>query len=247
MHLRHLTSSRLIPLIALLALTGCAGQSSQSQPSPSGAQIDSIPPPDGTIVLFDGRDFSHWIGADGTPVRWKIVRDTMEIVPGTGSLVTRTPFRDFLLHVEFNLPQPPAEARGQARSNSGVYIQRCYEVQILDSFGIEAGRRDGGALYGFKAPDQNACRPPGEWQSYDITFRSPRWEGEGATARKVENARITVLHNGVPIHDDVELPNKTGAGRPEGPEPGPILLQDHGHPVRFRNIWLVPQNRSAPR
>ncbi|HUU96968.1 MAG TPA: DUF1080 domain-containing protein [Phycisphaerae bacterium] len=105
---------------------------------------------------------------------------------------------------------------------------------------LDAKSNDCGALYGLKAPDKNACHKPGAWQTYDITFRAACFEGEGQHAKKVHNARITVCHNGVLIHDDVELPNKTGAGEPEGPEPRPIMLQDHGNKVRFRNIWIVP-------
>jgi len=204
------------------------------------ALADVAAAPESAVVLFEGTDFSHWTNVDGGPAGWKIVDDAMQVVPGSGSIMTKERYRDFHLHVEFNVPQSPRTAQGQGRGNSGVYLLRRYEVQILDSFGIQAGRGDCGALYNARAPDRNACRPPGRWQSYDITFRSPRYVGEGTELKKTENARITVLHNGTLIHDDVELANKTGAGRPEGPEPGPILLQDHGHAVRFRNIWIVP-------
>lgn len=240
MHARLIALPQLIILVVLMSLTGCAAQSQQSGTSLPSAPLDSFSRPDGAIVLFDGHGFSHWIGADGGPVRWTIVGDAMQVEPGAGSIVTQDSYRDFRLHLEFNVPGPPPQARGQARGNSGVYIQRRYEVQILDSFGIEAGSRDCGALYRFKAPDHTVCRAPGQWQSYDITFRSPRWAGEGSTVRKIEDARISVTHNGVLVHDDVALPDKTGAGRAEGPEPGPLLLQDHGHPVRFRNIWIIP-------
>ncbi|UCD74478.1 MAG: DUF1080 domain-containing protein [Phycisphaerales bacterium] len=229
--------------MAVTQIHGCANRPQpevQSPPPQTASSSNELSPIRGTIALFDGTGFSHWIGADGGPVEWEIVDGAMQVAPGTGSIITTEPFRDFLLHVEFNIPQSPPDARGQGRGNSGVYIQRRYEVQILDSFGLEAGPGDCAALYRFKAPDENACRKPGEWQTYDITFRSPRWEGQGENARKIENARITVIHNGVLIHDEVELQNKTGAGRTEGPEPGPILLQDHGHKVRFRNIWIVP-------
>jgi hypothetical protein len=204
------------------------------------ALADLAAPPPGGTVLFDGDDMNSWTGAEDGPVGWKIIDGVMQVVPGADSIITRDRYRDFRLHVEFNLPESPPEAKDQGRGNSGVYIQRRYEVQILDSFGLEAGKGSCGALYNMRPPDRNAAAKPGQWQSYDITFRSPRWIGEGDAVTKVENARITVIHNGVLIHDDVELPNKTGAGRPEGPEPGPILLQDHGHAVRFRNIWIMP-------
>jgi hypothetical protein len=168
----------------------------------------------------------------------------MRVVPGTDSIMTRENYQDFQLHVEFNVPELPPPVKGQSRGNrgnSGVYLQRRYEVQILDSFGQESENFDCGALYRFKSPDRNMCKPPGEWQTYDITFHAPRWEGEGESLKKVTNARISVLQNGVMVHNHVELPTKTGAGRKEGPEPGPILLQDHGNEVMFRNIWVVPQ------
>jgi hypothetical protein len=191
------------------------------------------------IVLFDGKDFSHWTDQNGKPVRWEIVGDAMKIVPKTGSIITKRNYKDFKLHVEFKLPQLPPEVKGQGRGNSGVYIQRRYEIQILDSYGQPPRNNEGGSIYKFKAPDKNACKKPGEWQSYDITFRAARFEGEGKNAKKVKNARITVKQNGILIHDDVEVPNKTGAGQKEGPEPGPILLQDHGNEVWFRNIRIV--------
>jgi hypothetical protein len=138
--------------------------------------------------------------------------------------------------VEFKTPQLPPEVKGEGRGNSGVYIQRRYELQILDSFDREPRNNECGSLYRSRAPDSNACRMSGRWQSYDIEFHAARYEGEN----KVRNARITVFHNGVLVHDDVGLENKTGAGRPEGPEPGPILLQEHGNAVSFRNIWISP-------
>jgi len=194
----------------------------------------------GKIILFDGRDFSQWVREDGKAAQWEIADGAMKAVPKTGSIMTKQSFRDFKLHVEFKLPQMPPDVKGQGRGNSGVYLQRRYEVQILDSFGLEPTNGDCGSLYKVKAPDKNVCKQPGEWQSYDITFRAARFEGQGENVRKTENARITVLQNGVLIHNDVELPNKTGAGRPEGPQPGPILLQEHGNEVWFRNIWIVP-------
>jgi len=192
------------------------------------------------IVLFDGTDFSQWTQANGQPVKWQIIDNAMKILPGSGSIVTKQEFRDFKLHVEFKTPELPANVKGQARGNSGVYLQRRYEVQILDSFGLPPKNNECGSLYTVKAPDKNVCKQPGEWQSYDITFHAARFDGTGKNAKKVENARITVWQNGVLIHDDTEIPNKTGAGQPEGPETGPILLQEHGSEVMFRNIWVVP-------
>ncbi|MEJ2649664.1 MAG: PmoA family protein [Sedimentisphaerales bacterium] len=189
------------------------------------------------IVLFDGSDFSQWVAERNGPVRWEIEDGTMRVVPRTGGIMTKDNYRDFKMHLEFKLPELAPNVRGQARANSGVYIQRRYEVQILDSYGLEPQNNDCGAIYQFKAPDKNACAKPEEWQTYDITFQAARYEGD----RKIENARITVVQNGILIHDDVEVPNKTGAGRPEGPDPAPILLQEHSNTVWFRNIWIEPQ------
>ena len=149
--------------------------------------------------------------------------------------MTKRQVRDFNLHAEFRIPLMP-EADSQARGNSGLYLQRRYEVQILDSFGLEGTTNECGSLYRQRRPDVNACLPPLAWQTYDIEFRAARYNNAG---QKTENARITLRHNGIVVHDDVELSNKTGAGQPEGPGPMPIWFQDHGDPVRFRNVWMV--------
>jgi hypothetical protein len=147
------------------------------------------------------------------------------------------------MHLEFSTPQMAASAKGQARGNSGVYIQRRYELQILDSSecelkrqGRELGNNDCGSLYKTRKPDVNMCKLPNQWQSYDIIFHAAKFEGN----EKREDATITVWQNGEKIHNNVKIANKTGAGQKEGPEPGPILLQDHGNEVKFRNIWIVP-------
>ncbi|MBN1359856.1 MAG: PmoA family protein [Sedimentisphaerales bacterium] len=193
--------------------------------------------PAGATALFDGSDpeLSLWQRDGGGEIGWQVADDVVQIAPNTGSIVTKQPYRDFILHVEFKTPNMP-QARGQARGNSGVYLQKRYELQILDSYGLEPKNNDCGAIYQVKAPDVNACKKPEEWQSYDILFRAARFEGD----KKVADARITVYQNGVLIHDDVAIQNKTGAGRPEGPDPGPILLQDHGNRVSFRNLWIAP-------
>jgi hypothetical protein len=192
--------------------------------------------PGNAIVLFDGRDFSHWMADGDKDIGWQIVDGAMKIVPKSGSIVTKQSFGDFKLHAEFKTPQMPADVKGQGRGNSGIYIQRRYELQILDSYGLEPTNNECASLYRFKAPDKNACSMPGRWQSYDIIFHAARYEG----GTKVKNARITVWHNGVLVHNEAELENKTGAGRPEGPERGPILLQEHGNEVWFRNVWIAP-------
>ena len=154
---------------------------------------------------------------------------------------TLAAFRDFSMHLEFRTPYMP-KARGQARGNSGVYIQGRYEVQVLDSFGLAGLDNECGGLYKTRRPDVNMCLPPLAWQTYDICFTAARFDSNG---KKTASARITVLHNGVAIHNDVEIPNKTGGGLPEADSPQPIKLQDHGNPVAYRNIWLV--DLSAPK
>jgi len=202
---------------------------------PPMVEIETAEPGD-VIVLFDGKDFSHWITGSDKKVGWESVGDAMKVVPGSGSIMTKQDFTDFKMHIEFKTPQLPANVKGQGRGNSGIYIQRRYELQILDSFGLEPKNNECGSMYKFKAPDKNVCRMPGRWQSYDIIFHAAKFDGN----KKVKNARITVWHNGVLIHNDVELENKTGAGQQEGPEPGPILLQEHGNEIWFRNIWIEP-------
>jgi predicted dehydrogenase len=198
-------------------------------------------PEEGETMLFDGSGFEHWTGLEGKPAGWSIADGAMVVKPGSGSIMTREAYDSFRLHVEFRVPVLPAPAENSDRGNrgnSGVYLQRRYEVQILDSFGVKPETWDCGALYRAKAPDRNASRKAGTWQSYDITFHSARFEGEGEALRKTSNTRITVVHNGVTIHNDVELGNRTGRGLREGPGAGPILLQDHGNAVRFRNIRI---------
>ena len=183
-------------------------------------------PPAGAKVLFDkGGPTDAWDGAK--------VNDEGYLLAGA---VTKDAYRDFTMHVEFRIPFRAAST-DQSRGNSGVYVQRRYEVQILDSFGMPAVFNGCGSLYRQRPPDVNMCYPPGAWQTYDIEFTAARWDESGA--KKVKNAVITVKHNGVTIHDRVELTNKTGAGQPEGPQPLPILLQEHGSPVAFRNVWIV--------
>ncbi len=189
-------------------------------------------PPEGATAI----DLSQLVTENGSAAAWTSADGVL--TAGKGSVMTREKYRDFKLHVEFSVPQPPEGAKDQARGNSGVYIQRRYEVQILDSMGDDPPKFNGcGSLYRQRAPDKNMCRKPGEWQVYDIAFRAARFDESG---KKTENARITVVWNGETVHKDVEIKDKTGAGKPEGPEPGPILLQDHGAPVRFRNLWILP-------
>jgi len=169
-------------------------------------------------------------------VRWKLVDGAMQVVPGTSSIVTKRKFRDFKLHLEFRTPFMP-EAREQARGNSGVYLQGRYEVQILDSYALEGRDNECGGIYKVGTPLVNMCAPPVQWQSYDITFLAPRFDTAG---KKTDDARVSVVHNGVVIHDNLSVPGPTGEALDNNiAEPGGIYLQDHGNPVQFRNIWLV--------
>ncbi|MGQ0634053.1 MAG: 3-keto-disaccharide hydrolase [Planctomycetaceae bacterium] len=183
-------------------------------------------PPPGAVVLFDGTHTDRFTNA--------ILSRDRALNAGAE---TKDSFGDLSLHVEFRVPYAPP-ARDQSRGNSGVYLRGRYEVQILDSFGLPAGDRDGGSLYGIRAPVVNMCFPPLSWQTYDIDFTAPRFDSEG---NKLQNARITVRHNGIVIHKDCELPHSTGLGAPEGPDQRPLRLQDHESPVQFRNIWVLPR------
>jgi len=183
-------------------------------------------PPQGAVVLFNGTSTKEF-------QRGRVTDDGLLIEGAT----TKRKFQSFRLHLEFRTPYKP-HAKGQGRGNSGVYIQRRYEVQILDSFGLEGKSNECGGLYKVARPNVNMCFPPLSWQTYDIDFRAAQFDENG---KKIKNAVITVLHNGVEIHQELELPNKTGSGAKEGPTAGPIYLQNHGNPVRFRNIWVVEQ------
>ncbi len=175
---------------------------------------------------------------DDKAVKWRLVDGAMEVKPGAGSIVTKRTFKDFKLHIEFRTPFMP-EARGQGRGNSGVYLQNRYEIQVLDSYGLEPKDNECGGIYQVGAPLVNVCYPPGQWQTYDITFQAPRFDGSG---NKEKDAVVTVLHNGVTIHDQRPIPHPTGGALDSNvSEPGGVYLQDHGNLVEFRNIWLVEE------
>ncbi|MEJ5298293.1 MAG: DUF1080 domain-containing protein [Armatimonadota bacterium] len=192
--------------------------------------------PADAIVLFDGTSLDAWHkrGSD-EPAGWKVENGYMEVVPGTGDICSKELFHDCQVHVEFWLPLM-ADCTGQARANSGVYLQGRYEVQVLDSYGLDSLDDDCGGIYRTAAPMVNACRPPEHWQTYDIFFRAPRFNHKGV---KVKPARISVLHNGVWIHHDLEVHEPTGGEIDhEFSKPGPLLLQDHGNLIRYRNVWV---------
>ncbi|GEM_PF-813476 len=196
---------------------------------------DSAPPGD-AVVLFDGTSLDGWTRIDGRPARWDVVKGILRCKPGTGNIITKERFRDVQLHVEFATPYMP-QAKGQGRGNSGVYLQGRYEIQVLDSYQNKT-YFDGqcGAIYHEYPPLVNVCRPPLQWQSYDIVFYAARCDANG---KVTVYPRATVLHNGVVIHDNVEIHGPTGGHLDEKMcEPGPLMLQDHGNTVQFRNIWL---------
>jgi hypothetical protein len=152
---------------------------------------------------------------------------------------TKGKFGEYKMHLEFMLSWMP-EARGQGRSNSGVYVHHCYEIQVLDSFGLTGENNECGGFYSIKTPDVNMCLPPLVWQTYDIDYTAPKYDASG---NKTANARITLKHNGVTIHDNVELPKATPGGLPEGPAPRALHLQGHGNQVQYNNIWLVEKGK----
>jgi hypothetical protein len=190
-------------------------------------------PPRGAQVLFDGTAHDHWKNA-------KVTEDGLL---GVGA-ETVAPLGGGYLHVEFRTPYMPTSS-GQNRGNSGIYLQRRYEIQILDSFALAGIENECGALYRQRKPDLNMALPPLVWQTYDIFFEPATFSSDGQRLRPTQ---LTVIHNGVPVHYRNMVKDKTGAGKPEGPEPLPLWLQDHGDPVFFRNIWFVPASTtSTPR
>ncbi|MBM3859140.1 MAG: DUF1080 domain-containing protein [Verrucomicrobia bacterium] len=192
------------------------------------------PPPPNAIVLFDGKDLSKWVrrpgpkDADKSPEpKWKVENGYMEIVPKGGTIASKEKFGDCEIHIEWATPVE-VSGKGQGRGNSGVFLPGHQEVQVLDSYENDT-YPDGqaGAIYAMYPPLVNACRKPGEWQSYHITLRQPRFDAQG---KMTVSASVTVVHNGILIQDNVEL-------RGEATE-GPLILQDHKNPVRYRNIWI---------
>jgi hypothetical protein len=182
------------------------------------------PPPQGALVLFDGTDTKHF--PDG---HLSADKNLM------GGCVTADKFNDYHLHLELRLSYIP-DAQGQARSNSGVYLHDCYEIQVLDSFGLEGANNECGGVYSIQAPKLNMCLPPLVWQTYDVDFTAPKYDAAGT---KTAPARATVLHNGGVIHEDYEIPRGTPGRQKEGPGPRPLHLQGHGNKVEFRNVWVV--------
>lgn len=217
-----------LTMVCLLGLAGAAFAASVPLPGPFLRLA-----PGNAVVLFDGKDLSKWTSG-GQPVAWTVADGAMTVTRGT--INSTETFQDAYVHLEFKIPYMP-DARGQGRGNSGVFLQGRYEIQVLDSYGFEKpGKGDCGAVYGQYAPLANACRPPLQWQSFDIIFRAPRFDAAGAMTAK---PRVTVFQNGAIIQNNVEIA-PDGGGNPSLATPGPLGLQDHHCPVSYRNIWYVP-------
>jgi len=216
-------------LLPLFSLGTARGQQDNSYP----------PPPKDAIVLFNGRETSQWLQrGSGKPADWPVADGAM--TTAGHDIYTKQTFGDYQLHVEFFLPVLPPEVKGQERANSGVYLGGLYEVQVLDSYGLKSQNNDCGAIYEQAAPMVNACKPPGQWQTYDILFYAPRYDDQGNMKAK---PRISALQNGLWIQDNVEVNHPTRAsmeGELDPKKPLPVMLQFHGNQVRYRNIWLRP-------
>ncbi|HOK95627.1 MAG TPA: DUF1080 domain-containing protein [Anaerohalosphaeraceae bacterium] len=197
-------------------------------------------PPSDAVVLFDGKDLSAWKSAkDGSPAKWKVENGYMEVTK-TGDIQTQEAFGSCQLHIEWACPEV-VSGSDQGRGNSGIFLMDKYEVQVLDCFdNVTYADGQTAAIYGQKPPLVNACRKPGQWQTYDIIFHAPKFDGQAV----VRPATITVLHNGVLVQDHWEIKGSTFHKMPAAYEPHPdkmpLRLQDHGNPVRFRNIWIRP-------
>ena len=195
--------------------------------------------PSDAIVLFDGKDFSNWMGDKGQAIGWTIENGAMVVKGGTGGIKTKMGFGDCQLHIEFRTPAV-VQGDGQGRGNSGIFLMETYELQVLDNYNNKTYvNGQAGSIYKQLPPLVNACRPPGEWQSYDIIFTAPRFYPDG---RLQSQARITVLHNGVLVQNNTTLWGSTEyIGSPVYKKHDgrlPLMLQDHGNPVAFRNIWV---------
>jgi hypothetical protein len=191
-------------------------------------------PQEGAVVVFDGKDLKGWVKTDGkTPANWPLEGGIFTV--GRGNIMTSQRFGNVQLHLEFNVPYMPNQ-RGQGRGNSGVYLTGNHELQILDSYKLTLHNDDCGAIYKQITPSVNACKPPLQWQSYDVTFHKAVVDA----GKVVKRARLTVLHNGIKTIDDAEIsPTPGGINVAEGQD-GPLMLQDHGNPVEYRNIWIKP-------
>jgi 3-keto-disaccharide hydrolase len=222
-----------LPLTLALGLMAALALGAAADPKPRDDTLGAKSPAN-AVVLFDGKDLSGWVKSDGTtPAEWPVVDGIVTV--GKGSIKTEKQFGDFRLHLEFNVPYMP-DAKGQARGNSGVYLQGRYELQVLDSYGLQLKDDDCGAIYKQIVPAVNACKPPLQWQTYDVTFHAPRFEGD----KVVKKARVTVVQNGLTIIHDKEISVTPGGIDGKDAKTGPLFLQDHNNAVQYRNVWIEP-------
>ena len=195
-------------------------------------------PPSDAIVLFDGRNLDDWIDKDGKTAKWTVADGAMTVSKGTGDIKTKQTFGDIQLHIEWRTPAK-VEGEGQGRGNSGIFLSEKYELQILDSYNNRTySNGQAGSIYKQAIPLVNACKPPGEWQVYDVVYKTPEFNQDGTLKT---SGRITVFHNGVLIHNNTEIIGTTeyiGKPRIKAHGKGSIRLQDHGNPTSFRNIWV---------
>jgi hypothetical protein len=245
-----LTLSTIAFILITSALPGVIMSQTTQEPAPfpppnneppvvTPGQTNSVPPSD-AVVLFDGKDMLKWRSLkDGGEAKWQVKDGFVQVVPSTGDIATKQEFGDCQLHIEWATPVE-VKGEGQGRGNSGIFLMERYEVQVLDSYQNKTYYHgQAGAIYKQYAPLVNASRKPGEWQTYDIIFKAPKFDEQG---KVTERARITVLHNGVLIQNNVEIYGNTYHDRPalytaHGPKAS-LKLQDHGDLVRYRNIWI---------
>jgi hypothetical protein len=226
------TIGYVIPLLAAMSATARAGLAQQR---PSDTTLGAKPP-EGAVTVFNGDSLAGWVGRDGkTPAGWPLADGVMTV--RGGDIMTSARFGNFQLHIEFNIPYMP-KARGQGRGNSGVYLGGIHELQVLDSYGLKPQDNDCGAIYKQIVPAVNACKPPLQWQTYDVTFHKAVVED----GKVVKKARLTVVQNGLTIIDNAEISPTPGGIDLAAGQDGPLLLQDHGNAVEYRNIWIKPLN-----
>jgi Domain of Unknown Function (DUF1080) len=230
MFMVHSSLSR--PMLPFFVLMGLIVPCVRAEEKPSDAGLGAKP--DSTaVVLFNGENLEGWVGRNGKPAEWAATNGFFTV--GKGDIKTTKTFGDFQLHAEFNIPYMP-HAKGQGRGNSGIYLDGIYELQVLDSYGLKLQSNDCGAIYQQIIPSVNACKPPLQWQYYDVTFHKAVVED----GKVVKKARLTVVHNGIKTIDDKEINPTPGGIDLKAGNDGPILLQDHGNAVEYRNLWIKP-------
>ncbi len=199
---------------------------------------DAKTPPSDAIILFNGKDLSAWKSKQGGEAKWNIADGAFTVVPGAGDIMTKEEFKDFQLHIEWRSPQQ-IKGDGQGRGNSGIFLQGLYELQVLDSYNNKTySNGQAGSIYKQAMPLVNATRPPDQWEVYDIIYTAPTFYFNGALDKP---GKVTVLHNGIVIQYDTKIYGTTeyiGTPKTVPLAKGPILLQDHGNPVSFRNVWI---------